>query len=123
MRAILLLLLLAAPVHAATVEELFAKSRKAVETANGIAFDFEYRAGEIVHRGRGAVKPNGEMLIEMPQRIIWSDGSSVEMLDKPAKVAWHTAMHRAGRLLIARHLHGIPDAFASATRFEDTLVY
>lgn len=121
MRMLLLIVLFALPVHA-DVRELFARTHAAVEKANGIEFDFELRGAKTL-RGHGAVLPNGAMLIETPEFTVWSDGSAVEVREPAAKTVWTTAMHRAGSLLLGKYLSGVPDAFASPTRFEDALVY
>jgi peroxiredoxin len=117
-------LLLTCPITraATTVNDLFAQTRKAIERANGIEFDFEVR-GQTTLQGRGRVMPNGTMLVETKGFTVWSDGDRVEVRDAAAKTVWTTAMHRTGTLLLSRYLHGVTDAYASPTRFEDALVY
>ena len=125
MRSILvasLALALALPSHAATVEELFAATRAAVERAKGIEFDFELR-GEKTVRGHGAVVPGRAMVVSTDAFTLWSDGSTVEVLDRQTRTRWTSAMHRTGVQLIENYLSGVTDAYSSARRFPDTLVY
>ncbi|HEY0160472.1 MAG TPA: TlpA disulfide reductase family protein [Thermoanaerobaculia bacterium] len=118
-----LLLLGSRTVHAATtVNELFAQTRAALERAQGIELDFTFR-GETTFRGHALIVPSGKMLVETNGFTVWSDGDVVEVRDAAAKTLWTTAMHRAGTLLLSKYLHGVTDAYASATRFDETLVY
>jgi hypothetical protein len=76
MYAILAVLLaVAAP---ASVEEQFARTRAAVERANGLEFNFELRGTKTVSGWAGVV-PNGPMLVSTPDFVLWSDGKDVEL--------------------------------------------
>jgi thiol-disulfide isomerase/thioredoxin len=124
MRILLIALLLSSRTTyaATTVKDLFAQTRSAIERANGIEFDFAFR-GQTTFRGHAMVIPGGKMLVETKDFTVWSDGDLVQVRDTAAKTVWTNAMHRAGTLLLAKYLHGVVDAYASATRFDDTLVY
>jgi thiol-disulfide isomerase/thioredoxin len=118
----LVLAVLLATGSPASVDEQFARTRAAVERAKGLEFNFELRGKKTVS-GWGGVVPNGPMLITTPGFVLWSDGKDVELRELASRTVWTTAMHRNGTLLINKYVGGVADAFSSATRFHDTLVY
>ncbi|HET7434846.1 MAG TPA: TlpA disulfide reductase family protein [Thermoanaerobaculia bacterium] len=117
-------LLAATATHARTAADVFADARAALERSGAITFDFD--AGDL--RGSGVVVPQrganaARLLVRANALQVWSDGASIDVLDAKTKTLWRSAPHRGGRLLLARHLHGVGDAFAAPDFFEETLMY